>query len=225
MSHDDYEKEPVPGLPARLPEGEHIVWQGMPDASVFLRHVLHARFIPLYFGALIAWRVVTGLYDGDAMGAIAVSVGVAVMLGAILFALAWWFSRAVARTTIYTITNKRVVMRFGIAIPVTFNYPFSQILSADMRQLGADSGTIALTLKEHTKVSWAVLWPHARPWKLATPQPAMRAVGDASAAAAHLTEGLTATHAGVGRPDTVDLRDTDDTMAPIPVGNSRMVAV
>ena len=35
---------------------------------------------------------------------------------AILFGIA----ALVKRTTIYTITNKRVVMRFGIALPITF---------------------------------------------------------------------------------------------------------
>ena len=191
------------------------MWQGTPDALTFLRRVLHARMIPLYFGALITWRVLTGFYDGDATSAIAISVAVAVLLGAVLFALCWWFARAVARTTIYTITDKRVVMRFGIAIPVTFNYPFSQIVSADMRQLDGDSATIALTLKEHTKVSWAVLWPHARPWKMARPQPAMRAVGDASAAAAHLAAGLKSVHSEArGKQAQMDVRDHGQAVSP-----------
>ena len=33
MSHDDFHIEPVPGLPAELPDGEHIVWQGKPETA------------------------------------------------------------------------------------------------------------------------------------------------------------------------------------------------
>ena len=40
---------------------------------------------------------------------------------AILAAFAW----GSARTTVYTITNRRVVMRVGIALPVTLNLPFA----------------------------------------------------------------------------------------------------
>ena len=37
------------------------------------------------------------------------------------------FAWASARTTVYTITNRRVVMRFGIALPMTLNLPFTLI--------------------------------------------------------------------------------------------------
>ena len=31
MPHDDFQIEPVPGLPERPPEGERILWQGRPN--------------------------------------------------------------------------------------------------------------------------------------------------------------------------------------------------
>lgn len=201
MTHNDYEKEPVPGLPEHLPEGEKIVWQGAPDRSCFMRRVLHARKLALYFAALVVWRIGAGIYDGTGPADIALSAVWACALATIVLAMAWWFARAVERTTIYTITNKRVVMRIGIAIPITFNLPFSQILSADMRRFENGYGTIALTLKENTKISWAVLWPHARPWKLARPQPAIRTIARADTVAGILTEGLRAIHG----PQTVKI--------------------
>ena len=39
------------GLPGVLPAGEHIVWQGAPDAHVFARRALHLRWIAAYFTA------------------------------------------------------------------------------------------------------------------------------------------------------------------------------
>ena len=65
MSHDDFEIEPIPGLPAKLPKGEHIVWQGKPDRGTFARVVLHERKIVLYFLLLIGWKFGTGIYDGE----------------------------------------------------------------------------------------------------------------------------------------------------------------
>lgn len=194
MTHNDYEKEPVRGLPARLPQGEHIVWQGAPDRARFLQSVLHVRKIALYFGVLIAWRIGAGLYDGSALTNIAITALWLSLLGAIVLGLIWWYARSVERTSVYTITNKRVVMRFGVALPITFNYPFSQIVSAGVQRLHGGSGTIVLSLKEHTKISWMVLWPHARPWKLAKPQPAIRLINDVDSVAQVLAESLSAAH-------------------------------
>ncbi|MEO0410337.1 MAG: photosynthetic complex putative assembly protein PuhB [Pseudomonadota bacterium] len=194
MSHDDFEKEPIPGLPAHLPEGENILWQGAPDQAAFLRKVLNIRLICLYFALVFVWNVGTAFYDGRAPMEIALTAAWTAALCGIVYAMGYWFAGAVARSTMYTITNKRVVMRFGVAIPVTFNLPFTQITSADVKMLDGDSGTISLSLKEHTKISWAILWPHARPWKVGKPCPALRAVGDASTAAQVLSDALRAAH-------------------------------
>ena len=40
-----------------------------------------------------------------------------------------------ARTTVYTVTNKRLVMRIGMALPVTINLPFRQIDGASRAAL------------------------------------------------------------------------------------------
>jgi len=192
--HDDYHSEPIPGLPARLPEGESISWQGRPDPAAIARHVLHRNKIAIYFAVLVIWRVMVGLYDGRGAGEIFGNVAFTLGLGVVAIAIVTIIAQAMARTTVYTITNKRVVMRIGVALPVTFNLPFSQILSADLARLAGGTGTIALTLKEHTKISWAVLWPHARPWKFTRPQPALRAIPDVVPVANMLADHLRAAH-------------------------------
>jgi hypothetical protein len=40
-------------------------------------------------------------------------------------------------------------------------------------------------------VSYVLLWPHIRPWRLRTPEPMLRALPDAAVAAAKLSEALT----------------------------------
>ncbi len=212
MSHDDFEKEPIPGLPALLPEGEEIKWQGSPDQSAIARNVLHRNKVAAYFAIVAVWQFSTTLYDGGTLLAALTNSAFMVGLGLVVMAIIWWFARAVERTTIYTITNQRVVMRFGVALPVTFNYPFKQITSADVQSIGNDTGTIALTMKEHTKISWAILWPHARPWKFAKPEPAIRLVNDLNQVSQILSRHLKAYHQQQYVPADVSLEESTDAM-------------
>ena len=198
--HDDFEIEPVPGLPAKLPEGEHIVWQGAPDRATVFRNVFKGRWLIAYFAGLAAWRLASGLYDGKAVAEISGSVTTALLLGLVAIAIIFGISTWIARSSVYTITNKRVVMRVGMALPMTFNLPFSQITSASFVSHGGSTGTIALQLEDETKIIWPLLWPHARPWKLAKPQPAFRALADVEAAQNHLLAGLRAAHGIEAQP-------------------------
>jgi hypothetical protein len=100
--------------------------------------------------------------------------------------LAWLNSR----TTVYTITNKRVVMRFGVAVSKAVNIPFTIIDGAALKAMPNGAGDLALTLKAPNKLAFLHLWPHARPWRMATPQPTLRAVPDASAVATILATAM-----------------------------------
>ena len=97
-----------------------------------------------------------------------------------------------ARTTLYTITNRRVVMRVGIVLTVTFNLPFRRIEAADIHPLAHGHGDIALTLDRSTRIAYPHLWPHARPWRLQNPQPMLRCVPDGANVAAMLASALKA---------------------------------
>jgi hypothetical protein len=57
MSHDDFNFEPIRGLPEKLPEGEHILWQGAPDPRRLAREALGVRWVAAYFILLAVWRV------------------------------------------------------------------------------------------------------------------------------------------------------------------------
>ncbi|MEM9731906.1 MAG: photosynthetic complex putative assembly protein PuhB [Pseudomonadota bacterium] len=214
--HNEYEFEPTPGLPARLPEGEHIVWQGSPERGELARGALHVRKIGLYFILLALWRVAAGLADGLAASAIAFSTIGTLLLGALALAVLFGIAHAMAKTTIYTITNRRVVMRFGVALPMTFQLPFSQITNADMVRATGTSGSIALTTKEHTKLVWPVLWPHVRPWKLAKPQPTLRALADVGPVAQLLAENLRAAHGMEPTPTIPDTADAEAKASAVP---------
>ena len=136
--HDEEEGggEPVRGLPQALPEGEQLLWQGRPGTLAFAIHAFHIRFVLAYFVLATGWRLAnleaTGAGSVEmARVAINSSIGAAAGLG-LLFLIAW----AMANATVYTITSKRVVFRYGVAIRKYINLPFDQIVSADMRRYG-----------------------------------------------------------------------------------------
>jgi hypothetical protein len=180
----EHDWEPVRGLPGRLPAGEHMLWQGSPDAVALARAVFHVRAVGAYFALLAA----VALVSGSPGAAIATLVsGIACL--ALLALFAW----GIARTTIYTLTNRRIVLRVGMALPKAINLPLSQIEAADLRDLGSGRGDIALTMTPGGKrLGYLFLWPHARPWKLAAPQPMLRGLPHAQEVAETLARACSA---------------------------------
>jgi Bacterial PH domain len=173
--HDD---EPIHGLPELLPGGEHILWQGTPDWKMLARKAFHLGNLAIYFGVLMAWRVGTLLFEGEPMTAMLHSMlwlaPLSLAALGILTTLAW----LVAHTAVYTITNRRVVMRVGVVLTVTFNIPFKMIRSAALRINRDGSGDIPLALAGSDRISYLHLWPHARPWHVSRPEPMLRSVPD-----------------------------------------------
>ena len=145
MSEHDF--EPIRGLPGVLPEGESILWQGAPDWWRLAQQAFHVRVVAAYFAIMLVGRAVGAIADGQAplaaiTAALLVTPIALVALGMLSF-LAWLNSR----TTVYTITNRRVVMRFGAALPKAINLPFTIIESASLKALPGDAGDLALSLK------------------------------------------------------------------------------
>ncbi len=173
----EYDHEPVRGLPGVLPADEHIIWQSAPDWKYLAKAALHIRLSALYFGAIVVWAVMRG----DTNTAIGVS-----LLGAAAIAMFVAFAWGVGRTSIYTLTNKRLVLRIGVALNKCINLPLSEIGSANLKMLGDGHGNIVLDLKGMPRLGYIMLWPHARSLRFVRPQPMLRAVPDARNVAAML---------------------------------------
>jgi hypothetical protein len=186
MAHDDdFGDEPIRGLPETPPAGERILWQGAPAAWPLARHALAVGWIGAYFGALALWRgAAVGAADGALAGLGAASwyVAIGALATGVLAAMAW----AMARATVYTLTTERAVMRIGAALRITINVPYRWIESADLRMLADGTGSVELTLKGDTRLSYLALWPHVKPWTLGRARPALRCLRDAREAAAIL---------------------------------------
>jgi len=190
MSHHDHAPEYMPGIPEPLPEGERLLWQGSPRWQNLAIGALHVRKLAFYFALLAVWRIGSDLAGGQGAGtALAGAAGLAVPAGlavGVLLLIAW----QMGRTTIYTVTTERVMLRFGIALPMTANIPYSLVQSAAVK-IGSDgSGDIPVNVKPGNGVSWLIFWPHVRPWSFGNAQSMLRGIPDAERVAGLLADAL-----------------------------------
>lgn len=186
--HDDFAFEPVPGLPETLPANEKVVWRGAPKWQRLARSAFHVDKVAAYFVILAAWRVFDRWDEGAAAavtGALSLAPFAAAAIG-ILTLLAWAYSRS----TIYTLTDRRLVIRSGLALPVTLNLPLSQIDSASVVKHRDGTGSVMLAIVKPSRIAWMVLWPNARPFYLNNPQPTLRAIADVETAAGAVAAAL-----------------------------------
>jgi len=200
VSEYEHEGEPVRGLPGHLPAGEHILWQGAPDWRTLARTALHTHLVAGYFGLLAAWNVGNGLVSGVPL-AQAIGTGAVTMLaGGLAVGLLTLYAWLAARTTVYTMTNKRFVLRHGVALSKCFNIPYSAIASAGLKLDSKGMGDIPMGLSGEAKIAYPHLWPHARPWAFVNPEPMMRGLPDAAAVAERLSVQLQLAASAADRP-------------------------
>ena len=190
---NEYEIEPIPGLPEIPPEGERILWQGAPTWGTLARRAFHVRKIILYFTLIFLWYLADKLWTGEeSLLSVGLLAGWLIFLAhlavGLLVLLAWANSRA----TLYTITNRRVVIRFGVAVSMTINLPFSKIAAAGLRRYPDGTGDIPLSLTGRQPVSYLVLWPFVRPWHFSQVEPMLRGVPEADRVANILSTALRA---------------------------------
>lgn len=162
-------------LPEPLPEDEKVLWQRSPAWQAFSRRAFHLDKIGIYFLIIISWVATSAYLDTRDWSAVlrsltwSVPPALGVML--VLLSIAWLY----ARTTVYTITNKRVIVQSGLAVPSAVNLPFSKIKSADMKTFTDATGDIQLTMGG-PRLLYSMLWPNVRFLRLNRPTPVLRAI-------------------------------------------------
>ncbi len=176
-------------LPGDIPQGEKILWHGRPRWLSLARRAYRADFVAAYFVALTAWNCFSigrdsGWIAASVVGAKTLGIGTAAL--ALLALLAF----ASARTTLYVVTTRRLVLKVGIALPIFINLPFSQIVSAAARLYGDGTGDIPIALAPSQRVAYFALWPHARPFHFRHPEPALRCVANGVAVAKTVSRAL-----------------------------------
>jgi len=176
-------------LPAPLPAGEEVLWEGAPRTWSFLRQVAHPRILAAYVALLVLSCVYTGAHGGDLHGALVAS-GKFTGLSVVAFVLLAGIARLQVGSTDYIITNRRVMITFGAALGKTLQIPFTSIEAAALRAHGDGTGDLVLTLVPSQKVIFFLLWPNVRPWRFNPAEPMLRSIPDAQGAAQVLARAL-----------------------------------
>jgi hypothetical protein len=163
------------GLPEKLPSNEKILWQGRPGYAALLKKVFFFKYIAIYLLLLIVVSFVFdqynyGLTEGFEGLILNTLIGVFCLS---LFMLLAYFSYS---TTIYTITDKRIVMRIGMVLTLSLNIPFKKIESADLKINSDGSGDISITLHPAVKIAYIHLWPHCRAFYFSNPRPTLKCI-------------------------------------------------
>ena len=159
---------------AALRPGEVLVWSGKPHWRTLATRVFHIGAVSMYLSALVfANALAARMQHLSAMDTLhGVAPVLALLAGGVAFVafLAW----ATGRTTLYSVTNQRVVMQYGVAIEATLSLPMRLIRSVAVSDKAI--GDVLITMKPGNKISLARLWPHARPWRITQPEPMLRAL-------------------------------------------------
>src|SRR5512133_314544 len=214
MSAHEHEHEPVPGLPEALPAGERMLWQGAPSWRALARRSLHVRKVAVYFVLLAVWHVVEVANTGSSLiEAIRGAAWLVVLGGAavgVLSLLAW----ALARSTMYTITTSRLVLRFGVALPMSVNLPLRVVEAADLLRHADGTADLPLTLVPGQRMGYLLTWPHVQPWHYFRVRPMLRGLQDGEVAAKALMTALGVTESALPAAVTRPVRETS--IAPRP---------
>ncbi len=185
--------EPTVVAPEGMGPGERLLWQGRPRWQSLAVHAFHARKVALYFALLALWRLAEAVAGGAGAGALQ-EAGLTLVPGILAVGLLTGLAWASARAADYRITDRRVVLRVGVAVPMTVAVPLPIVDAAALREHRDGSGDIPLRLVAGQRASYVVLWPHVRPWCMTRPEPMLRDIPDPDLAASVLAAAL------AGRP-------------------------
>jgi hypothetical protein len=183
------EMEPVYGLPAELPHGERILWQGAPNWRSLAKAAMKIHWLIAYFAALVVVRLSLAIAGGE-LGSASFELLQMIALFLLCLGLVASFAWLHARATVYTITTRRVVMRFGVVISMAWNLPFKRLAAADLVVRDDDDGDIVLELTKEERVRRIYFWPHVAPRHYFKPRPAFRAIAEPNAVARCLREAV-----------------------------------
>ena len=163
----------IKGLPESPPDGEEVVWQGEPKWGALSTRLFRVRLVLVYFALLAGFTAFISEAAGPEILATFVwQLSLAVLAALILSGLAWLY----AKTTVYTVTDKRLVLEFGVAFTMSLNIPWDLVESAASKAFSDGTADVVISLQQGNSISYVTLWPFARPWHFLKVQPMLRGV-------------------------------------------------
>ncbi|MDA9689096.1 photosynthetic complex putative assembly protein PuhB [Betaproteobacteria bacterium] len=186
MNGHTHEFEPTFGFPESLPASEKVLWQGSPCAWLIARRIFFLPHLFIYFLILSCMALI---FNSEALTLkdVIIKFMSYMSLGMVAIFLLLAISHLISSTTVYSITDKRVVMRIGIVLNLSLNIPFSKIETAACKEYQDKSGDISIKLVPDNKIAYLHLWPHCRPWFFSAPRPRLSCLKDVEVVASRLT--------------------------------------
>jgi PH (Pleckstrin Homology) domain-containing protein len=227
MNLSEHDYEPTPGLPAPLPRDETLLWQGAPRWWPLARRAFRVIWVASYFAALALWHGLSTWSLTHHWWATAQAAGLSLLLGSAVVGLLSFVAWGSARATVYSITNRRLVIRHGISLPLTLNLPFSKVLAVDLCAHRDGIGEIAFRLHRQQRIGYILNWPHVRPGCFIQPQPTLRAIDAPEKVAEILGAALLASlrePAGVAKNPTSATAPVRPAVKPLPRGRPTSAA-
>jgi hypothetical protein len=178
----------IHGVSQPLPAGERLLWSGAPARGPLARHAFHVRLVLGYFALLIFLGLAGAVREGVEPMQIVTAAATQCLLAGFVVAGIWLYAHFTAKSTVYAITDRRVVLKVGLVLPTTINIPFRLIESAECRQFRDGTGQVSLRLTRPDRIGFFHLWPHVRPWRLRYPEPMLRGLEEMALVAGYIQQ-------------------------------------
>ena len=207
MNGHTHEFEPTFGFPESLPTSEKVLWQGSPCAWLIARRIF---FLPHLFFYFLILSCLTLIFNSEVLTLkdLFIKFLSYMSLGMVAIFLLLAISYLISSTTVYSVTDKRVVMRIGIVLNLSLNIPFSKIETAELKAYPDKSGDISLNLVSDNKIAYLHLWPHCRPWFFSSPRPRLSCLKDVEVIASCLTSSWEEQKKSLAKQVNVEKRTT-----------------
>ena len=170
-------------LSENLPNGEQLIWQGQPERHALATRAMYLKYIAFYLVVLIAARTGYLIMDDEPVATWSGMLAWQVLASAFVMLLIVGLATVYSRTTRYSLTNERLIIKTGAAITIHINLPLQQITAADLREYSDGTGDITLQVSRAEKLYWLLLWPNVRSWWIRPLRPVLRGLRDAQAVA------------------------------------------
>ena len=158
-----------------IPDGESILWKGKPSLWGFSWNLFGLKWITFYLSILSVVSIAR-FFASDFHTAFYIDFLPFFLSGIFASIILIGLAAIQAYSTVYIITENRVIIKTGAALSFLIRMPFKKIKEVNLQKRGASIGTISFELFSKKRVPYVSCWPSVRPWKFKKTQPAFSCV-------------------------------------------------
>ena len=159
-----------------IPDGESILWKGKPSLWGFSWNLFGLKWITFYLSILSVVSIAR-FFASDFHTAFYIDFLPFFLSGIFASIILIGLAAIQAYSTVYIITENRVIIKTGAALSFLISMPFKKIKEVNLQKRGTSIGTISFELLSKKRVPYISCWPSVRPWKFKRTQPAFSCVG------------------------------------------------